>query len=320
MNEILRRKVLRGSQAGADGSPGADHGWRLALARAARDATGLLMTVEQMGLARRSLAELLELPPDRALVALLEGPGGGLGMIALSPGVTAALIGMQTVGRVPAPAASPRRPTRIDAAMASAVIDRALIGLEEALAEEADRVWAGGFRYGSFLEDIRPLGLLLDDQPYRVLDARLSLGEGGGEGRVILALPAEGKGRLPPPRPVIEAAPAGPVFSQALGQLVLQSDCVLGAVIARTTLPLSAVMGLAPDQILPLLGAALDRVEVQGVDGRPVATARLGQHRGMRALRLTEIGPPASRTAPAQPAQPPAAPAVSPGTALKATG
>ena len=186
MNEILRRKVQRGSQVGADGSPGADHGWRLALARAARDATGLMMTVEAMALSRRSLAELLELPPERALVALVEGPGGGLGMMAISPEVTAALVGMQTVGRVPAPAAVPRRPTRIDAAMVSAVIDRALTGLEEALAEEADLVWAGGFRYGSFLEDIRPLGLLLDDLAFRVLDARVSLGE-GGTGRVIPA-------------------------------------------------------------------------------------------------------------------------------------
>ena len=35
------------------------------------------------------------------------------------------------------------------------VIDRALVGLDETLAEEADFSWAGGFRYASFLEDQR---------------------------------------------------------------------------------------------------------------------------------------------------------------------
>ncbi len=298
MNDILRRKVQRGSQAGADGSPGADHGWRLALARAARDATGLLMTIEALALTRRSLAELLELPPDRALVALLDGPGGGLGMLAFSAEVMSALIGMQTVGRIPPPATAPRRPTRVDAAMVSRVIDGALAGLEEALADEADLVWAGGFRYGAFLEDVRPLGLLLEDLPYRVLDVRTRFSGEDGGGRVILALPAEGKGRLPPPRPQSAEPTAGPVFSQALGQLVLQADSQLGAVLTRVTMSLAQVMALAPDQVLLLDGAALDRIEVQGLDGRAVAQARLGQHRGMRALRLGEIGVPPTRASP----------------------
>ncbi len=159
--------------------------------------TGLLVDVTDLRLARRSLAELLEFPPDRALIALLDGPGGGLGMIALAPEVTSALVEMQTIGRVAAAAPAPRRPTRTDAAMVSAVIDRALAELEAVLAEEADLVWTGGFRYASFLEDARPLGLLLEDQPYRVLTTDLVMGENGRGGRVILALPAEGRGQAP---------------------------------------------------------------------------------------------------------------------------
>jgi flagellar motor switch protein FliM len=299
MNDILRRKIRRGTAAGAEGGQrggaGADHGWRLALARAARDVTGLLVDVADLRLARRSLAELLEFPPDRALIALLDGPGGGLGMIALSPEVTSALVEMQTIGRVAAAAPVPRRPTRTDAAMVSAVIDRALAELEAVLADEADLVWTGGFRYASFLEDARPLGLLLEDQPYRVLTTDLALGDGGRTGKVILALPAEGRGQAPAARPRAAADPGqaaqaapGTGFSAALGEAVLAADCRLDAVLARVTLPLRSVMALAPDVMIPLTGAALDRIAVTGLDGQGVAMARLGQHRGMRALRLSD--------------------------------
>ena len=150
MNDIIRRKVARAAAAGSDGGPGADQGWRLAFARAARDGTGLLVEVAAMTLHRRSLAELLELPPDRALMVLLDGPQGGLGLMVMSPEVMGALIEMQTTARVSAAPTLTRRPTRTDAAMVAGVIDRALEELEVVLAEEADLVWAGGFRYASF--------------------------------------------------------------------------------------------------------------------------------------------------------------------------
>jgi flagellar motor switch protein FliM len=35
-----------------------------------------------------------------------------------------------------------------------------------------------------------------------------------------------------------------------------------------------------------LSSAALDRIVLEGLDGRPLATGRLGQNRGMRAVRL----------------------------------
>ncbi|MBK6468860.1 MAG: FliM/FliN family flagellar motor switch protein [Rhodobacter sp.] len=288
MNDIIRRKVARAAAAGSDGGPGADQGWRLAFARAARDGTGLLVEVAAMTLHRRSLAELLELPPDRALMVLLDGPQGGLGLMVMSPEVMGALIEMQTTARVSAAPTLTRRPTRTDAAMVAGVIDRALEELEVVLAEEADLVWAGGFRYASFLEDPRPLGLLLEDQPYRVLSADLSMASGARSGGLILALPAEGRGQRPQPKPGRDRAPAAaPGFSTALSEAVMAAGCTLEAVIARLTQPLGAVMALQVGQVLPLQNAALDRISLESVDGRQLACARLGQQKGMRALRLS---------------------------------
>lgn len=290
MNDIIRRKMARTASAGGDGGPGADHGWRLAFARAARDTTGLLVEVLSMTVHRRSLAELLELPPERALLTLLDGPQGGLGLIAVSAEVLSALVEMQTTGRVSAAAPMPRRPTRTDAAMVSTTIDRALEELDAILADEADLVWAGGFRYASFLEDPRPLGLLLEDQPYRVLTAELGLSGDARTGRLIMALPSEGRGRRPAGQAAglqgIAAAATG--FTADLGQVVQAADCVLNGVLARLTLPLRDVMDLQPDQLLPLPQAALDRIAVEGFDGTPAGWARLGQQKGMRALRLSD--------------------------------
>lgn len=313
MNDIIRRKMARAVPTGGEGGPGADHGWRLAFARAARACTGLLVEVAAMRLHRRSLAELLELPPDRGLLALLDGPQGGLGLIAMSPEVMSALIERQTTGRVSASPPLPRRPTRTDAAMVAGTIDRALEELEALLAEEADLVWAGGFRYASFLEDPRPLGLLLEDQPYRVLTAELALEGGVRKGGLILALPAEGRGLSPPLRRPLEQEPASPGFPAALAEAVMGAGCVLQAVIGRAVLPLHQVLALQPDQLLPLPEASLDRIALESLDGRRLVRARLGQNKGMRALRLAPEAAPAA--APVQGAMP-----VAPGEGLLAAG
>jgi flagellar motor switch protein FliM len=313
---VLRRKI-RIVRAAADrgAAEGGGRAWRLALARAAHDEIGLALTVTAFADARRTLAELLDQPPDRALIGVLEGPGEALGMIALSPGLLAAVIEVQTTGRVATAAPPPRRPTRTDAAMAAGLIDRALAGLELALADAPDLVWAGGFRYASFLEDARPLALLLDDQSYRVLEAEVDIGDAGRTGTILLALPAVGRGQ---PRAAGQPAAADAALAQArdwaqrLGAVVMGVDSVLDATIARIRLPLAAVMVLRPGDSLPLGQASIDRIALEHSGGVPLAQGRLGQNRGRRALRLTQIEEPAAhgatetRVTP-RPANPPAA-------------
>jgi len=140
MNDILRRKVARAALASPEDGPGADYAWRLAFARAARNRAGLLIEVTGLTVHRRSLAELLELPPERAMLALLDGPKGGLGLIAMSSEVMGALIEMQTTARVSMAPPIARKPTRTDAAMVAGVIDLALEELEQILIQEADFV------------------------------------------------------------------------------------------------------------------------------------------------------------------------------------
>lgn len=304
----LRRKVSLGRLQPAD--PGGETGaraWRVALGRAARDelSLSLPLTVARLRDDRRSLAELLDMPPERALIALLEGPEQGLGLIALSPDLMAAAIEMQTIGRLAPAPPPPRRPTRTDATMCAGLIDRALHDLETALAASADLAWAGGFRYASFLEDQRPLALLLEDHAYRVLGVEVDLCDGLRKGSVLLALPATGRG--PKPAPSLSdgaaAVAAARDWSDRLAAAVMGVECALDAQIARLRLPLVQVMGLQPGQVLPLGSAALEDVLLHAADGRQVAQGRLGQNRGLRALRLA---PPEEAGASAPPAAVPA--------------
>lgn len=290
MTPVIRRKIDRSRQPAAEGAPGADRGWRLGLARAARDMLGLPVEFRRLQVHRLSLTEVLELPPDHALVAMLDGPQGALGALFLSPAVTSAVIEMQTLGRLTNQPGPARRPTRIDAAMVAGLIDRALTGLDEALVEELDRTWAAGFRYASFLDDPRPLHLMLEDEPYRVLVADLAIGElGQRTGQAILALPAQGRGERPLARPE-DGTQDLPQFTAALAGQVMQVECRLDAIIGRLTLPLAQIMALQPGQVLGLGSAALDAVTLEASDGRRMARARLGQNRGMRAVKLVEAG------------------------------
>lgn len=290
-DSVMRRKLAGAKAEVAEGGPGADRGWRVALARAARDQLKMPLDVRALTLGRAGLAEVLELPPDRALIAVLEGPREGVGVLIVAPEVLQAMVEVLTIGKVSAAAAaSSRRPTRTDAAMVAPMIDAALTDLEQTLAQEADFVWAGGWRYASFLDDPRPLGLMLEDFGYRILKAEVDIAHGTRQGAIHLVLPAEGRGQLAshaaPTRAPSDDAHALRVFTAALADEVGSSECVLDAVLMRVSMPLSRVVGLAVGDVLPLGHAGLDRVSLEGLDGRKLTEGKLGQNRGMRALRL----------------------------------
>lgn len=285
----MRRKLAAAQKVGlSETGPGADRAWRLSFARAANATMALVSELGRMTADRRTLTELLDLCPESGLIAVLEGPAEGLGILALSPPVLAGMIEMQTMGRVSPQPPVARKPTRTDAAMVAGFIDRALEDLEASLASDGDLIWAGGFRYASFLDDPRPLGLLLEDVPYRVLAAEVSLSRGAKAGQMLLALPAEGRGKRPSaPRAPASGTLPTEAFAQALTDQIMASQSQLQAVLHRVTIPLSAVMGLKPGDLMPLPMAAIDRIVIEGLDGRNLAQGKLGQNRGMRAVRLT---------------------------------
>ena len=99
----------------------------------------------------------------------------------------------------------------------------------------------------------------------------------------------------------------------------MQADCRLDAVVGRLTLPLRQVMALTAGEMLILPSAALDAISLETLEGRRIAVARLGQHRGMRALKLSEAVVPTTQPQGATTVRA-TADETHPGTELRAAG
>lgn len=282
---VIRRKL---QQAVADDDNpqlagiGAERAWKLAFARHARDIFGLQCDFAAHHLRGATLPELLEILPEYALLLVLEGPAEALGLCVMSAPLMSGLAEVMTMGRLAHREAVPRRPTRIDAAMLAPFVDETLEQLEYLLAQDDALIWASGFRFSSFVEEPRPLGLILEDVGYNLLQASLVLDGGARQGELLLLLPAAGKGARPKRA---ENALGDMAFTLALGQQVEHCAVELDAVLSRLRLPLAEVGAWKPGDWLHLPQADLGAVELCPQDAGPILTAHLGQHRGMRALR-----------------------------------
>jgi len=265
-----------------------------ALPRAAQDLYELPLQMRKLREARMTLADLPELLEPLSLIALIEGPGEALGLIALPPETLSVLIEVQTMGCLGRAAVVPRKPTRVDAAMVADFVDAVLEGVEAALEPTAEIVWAGGFRYSSYLDDPRPLGLMLEDVSYRVWTLEMGFGvDGGRTGALLWAVPANGRGErlrqlteTAAPKSTPELAARQADWARQMEATVMGTQVVLEAVLHRVTLPLSAVIGFAEGTELPLPADSLETLSIEGVGRRCLALARLGQHSGQRAVRL----------------------------------
>ena len=301
---VLQRKAAAGRAPSDPFAMSPGKALRLALTRAAQEQMALPLRVSALEEGRMTLADLPEALEERALLAVLEGPGEALGLMALSQPLLATLIEMQTMGRLGSAPPAPRRPTRIDAAISAEFVDAVLAGFEADLAGQEAAGWAAGFRYASFLDDPRPLGLILEETEYRSFRLDLDLGAPGAgrAGGLLLALPAKGRRPRPAARPEAEDAGTTPAeaaaeaeWAERVERMAMAAPVPVEAVLARLALPLSAVMALHPGSVIPIALEALEALRLEGPGGTLIAGARLGQHRGFRALRI--VGPGAAEGA-----------------------
>ena len=109
-----------------------------------------------------------------------------------------------------------------------------------------------------------------------------------------------------------QAKPQRRGWSDALRASVQEAEADLDAVLARMKLPISKIEGFAVGQVVALAGTTVGSVRLIGPGDEEVATARLGQVAGKRAVRIEvprvemEEAPP--HAAPAAPQPQPALP------------
>jgi len=328
---VLRRKLVRPRPPPVPDPPVSDLARTLprALVRAVSAVASLTAEVGAVTEARLSLDELLDRIAEDGFVALLtpvQG-GGGTGLAVLQQPLFSGLIEAMTLGRLSARPPEPRRPTATDSALLGAVLNQTLAELAPCLAAEmpegqdgASRL-AGRWQMLRAVSDLRLLGALLDEGGYRMLHAAVRLGGNGAarEGAVAILLPVSlgmgaraGKGGGPARLSgapgslrtegafgggggagITGAGGAEDPFQQALERAVLNAPVQLDSVLGRVQMTLTQAMALRVGHRLELPLSQLEEVEVAGLDGAPQARARLGQSRGMRALRIVALCTPA---------------------------
>ena len=297
----LWRAVRRAQSAAPAAAPAApprsaDRAIAAAIARAADRVHGLPLFFDRIATGHALVAELAEVIPDRALILVVQGAGDALGLVAICPGLLTSLIEMQAMGRISARAASDRRPTRTDAVICGDFTDACLAELVDELAGLAGFQGFGRFRVASYLDDPRPLALLLDDIPLRRIDAHLRAGPAGErDGMMFLALPvpavvpALAAPACNVPRGVTEDTAATPP-SGSLAETVRTAPLTLHAVLCRRRMSLGELRALAPGDRIALPQDVLDMAVLETSTGQPLLHGRLGELSGRHALRLFPAG------------------------------
>lgn len=230
--------------------------------------------------------------------ASAEGVAARTGLVVLDPGLTDALVEVQTIGRVAGPARPPRRPTRIDAALTQPFVRAVLDQVLRQIVPGGEEPCPGTLRAGSFVAGPASLGLILTAPDYLRLDLELRLGDGARGGGVSLLLPAGAAARSGR-----DAAPADPEASWArsMRDAALEAPVRLEAVLPPMRLPLSRLVSLKVGDLIPLDPLALAEITLHGgasgvtSPGRKrlprgaSLRARLGQLNGARAVKISAL-------------------------------
>lgn len=303
---VLRRMIAERERQQAPRQVAAAAAVEVSLERAAATALGraadrlykLPIFVERVELLPVSLSELPELLPERALLAVVEAQRDRLGMMAICPALLTSLIEMQALGRITARDPVPRRATRTDATISADFVNLLLAELGRELGERAGCPAFADFRYATYLDDPRPLGLVLDDTPMQRLSLRFRIGPGGKrDGVLTLALPARtadatkawGQSNAPAlTSPTPTTPEPAPVAPPSLAQAVQAAPVKLFGVLCRRSFTLGALRELGPGALLPLGPNALDEARLETRSGQLVARGRLGEAEGFHAIRVAQ--------------------------------
>lgn len=251
---------------------------RRSLARAAKELCELPLAVlaaRQANLRPEDLGAHLS---DDQLLMVLDGPEGRLGAVTMDAATVTALIQRQTIGVVMGMGGSQRNYTSTDAAMCSEFIEDSLDKVTGMLDGHSDRISFEGYRFGARIADVRSLLLAMEAETYRAFDLTLDLDAGKLQGKMGII--------LPDPSTFETKDGEGGLLSLSLGSNMGVMRAEMSAVLCRFRLPLSEFTSLKEGDVVPLDSAFLYETELVGINGQTIASGRLGQLNGARAIRL----------------------------------
>jgi len=253
---------------------------RQAVARAAEEVAGMEASVSGFVQENTTVEQIVDRLKEPHLIYLTEGPDGAIGLALLNAQAMAAVIEQLTTGRVVPSQADPRTATRTDAVIVATILDRILEIFDEGLAQVTDAPPVAGYRQSVSLEDGRAITMALEDMPYRLYRLALDFGRGAKSGELSLIFPRDPTGQS------AISSSAQAQWRANWRHAVMQSEVMVKAVLHRFTIPLDELGSLEVGTFVPMPLASVDRVSLEGSDRRCVATGKLGQCGGHRAIRV----------------------------------
>lgn len=280
-HDVLRRMASPPPAAPEDVPITSSKAIRLAITRAADKTHACALSVSSLREEVLSLEDLLK-AFDPALMLLGMQVGGKLaGLAALDLNMRAALLELQTVGKILPDPPEDRPATGTDARMAQALIGSFLDHLQKTAVTTALDGWGVGYDVGDKVASTRAAGLVLEEGHYRLIRVSLDLDAGDRQAELCVALPhlAQTAGKIVAPEVLGD-------WESRFRSVVDGSPAQLEAILHRFKVPLHQAQSLSVGQVLPLPGCTVSSIKLMAKDGRKVATARLGQSGGMRAIRI----------------------------------
>ncbi|MEO8531079.1 MAG: FliM/FliN family flagellar motor switch protein [Deltaproteobacteria bacterium] len=283
--EVLRRMASREGVPGGIPAMTPLRAMRLAVKKAGQSVTAAGMRLTGLEERRVSLAEFGPMLDDKgALFRLSAGPEA-IGLMAVDAAIVHAIAAVRTTGAVPKDGLPERAATRIDTVVVMPILNAILAGFISALEGlEAERVITG-YKIGAFTADRASTLLDLEDMPYRLFAGEISVGDGAGTGKLRYLVPAD------PPR--LKVAPDlsrnSMEWQRKLRSSVMKSEAVLEARLAPMQMGLATLRMMKIGMELPLTADALSTIQLISLEGKTIASCKLGQLSGNRAVRIGEV-------------------------------
>ncbi|SFG12265.1 Type III flagellar switch regulator (C-ring) FliN C-term [Palleronia marisminoris] len=276
----LRRKI-GAIRHDAPPLPSAERVLRRAIVHGLSRGLGLMAEVEKPTRETIQPEKAAALMAEGTLAVLLDGAAGP-GVLLLEHGPLAAIIEQTTTGRIGKRVPRARAPSATDAALVADTFDR-IFSTHEAMLEELKLSSAvTGFRYAAPLAKARDIVLALPDETHDHWTSRLSFADDEHRrGALHLILPTEAAAAA-----AMSEGAAGPDWPTRMQSRVMASEVTLEAELGRTTLTAAALRALRVGDRVVLPREQVGKVRLLGPGHVCVATGRLGQATGRKAVRL----------------------------------
>ncbi len=251
--------------------------WRMCVPRVSESAFGLIAAITGFEESRASLKTVIDQLPEQSLMFRMECYDDGLGLALLDSQLIASLVEVQTTGKV-TDTPLPERPcSLIDAAICSHVVDRWQRGVDVVMGDAKTAIPLLGCKLGGRLDDRRAAALALEDTGFFVQKITFDIWEGARTGEMVLYHPIDR----------IKLGARGKLGNRT-PQSLLAAETELAGVLYQTSLSLDDAKALELGDIIAFPASLIGDVSVRTSAGNEVATARLGQAEGYRALRLND--------------------------------